>query len=184
MKENPENIDLLINDNMDRQLSTVDWDQLYGRIRNQLDTTEKRTAVVSIKGKVFRWAIGISSAAAVLLAVFILMEDKERPLLLPDGQRAAVQFAQRRTIAKTEIAKHADTSTVSVMMEPAAGKTQVAFSQPELQVAQCEVTIVDQNGPTEKENTPRPSWIIMRVSKPETSSSIVDQNQWDIVCLF
>jgi hypothetical protein len=184
MKENLENIDLLINDNMDRQLSTVDWNQLYGRIQTRLDEARKQTRPVFIKRAVFRGAVGISSAAAVLLVVFVLMGKKEQPLLLNPGQRAAVQFTQCRTIAKTEIAKQADTSTVSVTMEPAAKKTQVTFSQPNLQVAQCEVTIVDQNGPIEKENTPRPSWIIMRVSKPETSSSKVDQNQWDIVCLF
>jgi preprotein translocase subunit SecF len=184
MKENLEKIDLLINENTDRQLLAVDWDQLYGRIQKQVDDAEKRTGTVSIKKKIFRWVVGISSAAAVLLVIFALMENRNPGLSLPSGQQAVVKLTEHRAVVKTEIEKRTGASHVSVAIEPPANRAQVRFGQQGHQVAQCDIVIIDQNGQTEKAQTPRPSWIIMMASKPASSENQTDKNQLEIACLL
>lgn len=185
MKENLDNIDFLIADNTDRQLSTIDWAQLYSRIQNRLDDAPQQTNRLSIKRLALRWTVGITAvAAAILLAVFVLTENKKPPLVLPAGQLAVVQLTQHRPIAAVEIGKRADTNYVSVTIEPASSRTQVSFSQQEQRVAQCDVVIIDQNGQAEKEKNPLPSWIIIMASKPAVAENQTDQQQLDIACLL
>jgi hypothetical protein len=184
MKEDPENIDLLINRNTDRQLSAVDWDRLYGRIQKRLDDAEKQTGAVSIKVRAIRWAAAIASAAAVLIFIFLLTDNRHPELSLSTGQQAAVELTQYRTTVKTEIAKPAPDSFASVVINAPAEQTLVSIGPPDVQVVQCRVVIIDQNEQAEKDQTPLPSWIMMMASKPAAPENYTDKNQLDIACLL
>jgi hypothetical protein len=165
MTEDFGNIDQLINDHTNRQLSTVDWEQLNAHIQTKLDAAQKHTLAVSIKSRRLRWAVGMSSAAAILLIVFMLTNNKKQPLSLPPGQQAAVTLSKQSGVAKTEIEK--PVASVSINLP-----------------AECDVTIMDQNGHPENEDTPRPSWIIMTASKPASSPDRMEKDQLDIACML
>lgn len=183
MKENMENIDLLINENTDQQLSSVDWDQLYGRIQKRLDTAKKPVGTVSMRRNLFRWAVGISSAAAVLLFIFTLMDDNNTMIPLPPGQRAVVKVTENQTVVKVEIKKLNDSGYASVAIQPTGNKIQADCKPQEQLAVQCDVTIIDQNGHTEN-NDMRPSWIMMMASSPAPAENKTDNDQLDIACLL
>ena len=182
MKEDFQNIDSLINEHTNRQLSAVDWDRLYSRIQKRLDNVEKRTDTISTKRGIFRWAVGIASAAAALFIVFTLMDNRKRMLSLPAGQQAVVRLSEQHSAAKIE--KTIAAAQVSIVIEPSAEQTQVCISQPEHRIAQCTITIIDQNGHSETENAPHPSWIMMMASKPTPAENKTDKDQLDIACLL
>lgn len=180
MTEDFENLDSLLNEHTTRQLSTVDWEQLNARIQTKLDAARTQTPAVSIKSRRLRWTVGIASAAAILLVVFLRTNDKKQPLALPPGQQAAVTLSEQSGIAKTEIEK----PVVSVSVNLPVARTEVQVNSPDVQVADCDVTIMDQNGHMEDEDTPRPSWIIMTASKPKASQTQTDKDRMDIACML
>lgn len=179
MNKKHEPIDSLLSRQADQQLSAVDWDQLYGRIQNRLDQAEDRSHIRLTKRRWFRWAVGLSAAAAGFVVMLKLNNTTPQPIPLDPGRCAAVQLIEHenRTVAKIEDA--AATQSV-IVMEPSQKQTVVCFTEPQRVVAQCNVTIVDQNGQAEKENNPRSSWVMMTVSKPAPAENQAEKDQLDI----
>lgn len=184
MKENSEHIDLLINENMNRQLSTVDWERLYGRIHKRLDHADKGVKAVSIKTKALRWAAGLASAAAILWVIFTLAVDRRPELPLSPGQQAAVELTGHGTVARTEFSAPAAGSYASVVVETPAAQATVRIGGSAVQAAQCEVVLIDQNGLIENEKNSRPSWIIIMASKPSPPENQSDNDASEIAYLL
>jgi len=180
MTEKFQNLDSLLNEDTDRQLSTVDWDQLCGSIQKKLDAAEKEIPVTSIKQRHLRWAVGISAAAAVLLVVSLFIHDGKQSLPLPPGRRAVVQLSEQQSVLQTDIKKPA----VSVSITLPDTRTAVQFESPDIQVVQCNLTIIDRNGQAQKEEFTHPSWIILMASTPDALQSKTDKDQQDIACML
>lgn len=180
MKERFQNPDALIDEHTNRQLSGVDWNHLYDKIQKKLDAAEKPKPIVSMRGNLFRAAVGISAAAAILLVVFVLFRDGQKPLPLPPGRRAVVALSEQHSVAEVQIRQ----SAVSVSINLPDSQTAVQFEPSDIPAAQCRITIIDRNGQTEKQDAPQPSWIIMTASKPAASQNRTERDQLDIACML
>lgn len=180
MNKDFQNIDVLITKHMDRELSTVDWDRLYEGIQQRLDDVENQDNKTSARKVMLRWGIALTSAAAIVLAVFMLAHDSEQPLPLPPGQQVAVKLSEPDSVVKIEI----ENPIASVSIKLPAGQTGVQTVTLNAQIVRCDVTIIDQNGHAETQNSPRPSWIIIAASKSEHIQTQTDKDQVDIACLL
>ncbi len=181
MNENLENIDRLIDEHTDRQLSMVDWDRLHNRIQTRLDQAQNRSNIPLAEKQWLRTAVGISTAAVLLLAIFIFNHKKAQPIPLAPGRHAAVQWTEHNNVAETSIKNAADATSAIVIM-PSQMKTQVRFSRVDRPVAQCEITIIDQNG-REKKTSSRPSWVMMFAPESDMSENGTDAEN-ELACLL
>ena len=184
MKKKHTNLDSLLDQNAAEQLSTVDWDKLHSGIQKRLDHAQDVSRLHLRSHTMLKWAVGLSAAAAMVMAAYIFRHDGSNGIELLPGQRAAVKLIEPDTLANIEISQSTDIEHASVIIEPSAEKAQVRFGQQDQRIAQCNVTIIDQNGHTEKENNQRPSWVIMIASQPEELENADEQEQAEIACLF
>ncbi|MHC4386506.1 MAG: hypothetical protein ACYTEU_12220 [Planctomycetota bacterium] len=184
MKKKHTNLDSLLDQNAAEQLSTVDWDKLHSGIQKRLDHAQDVSRLHLRSHTMLKWAVGLSAAAAMVMAAYIFRHDGSNGIELLPGQRAAVKLTEPDTVAKVNVTESSGNRHVSVAIEPSAQKTQVSFGQSDRQIAQCSVTIIDQNGHTEKENNQRPSWVIMIASQAEDLENADEQEQAEIACLF
>jgi hypothetical protein len=184
MKKKYSNLDSLLDRNAAELLSMVDWDRLHSGIQQRLDHAQDISRTHLRPHTMLKWAVGLSVAAAMVMAVFIFQHDGSNGVELPPGQRAAVKLMEPDMTARVQIRQSLDDKYVSVIMEPSAQKIQVSFSPPDRQIVQCDVTIIDQNGHTEKETNRQPSWVIMILSEPEELKNGTEQEQAEIACLL
>ena len=184
MKNKHTNLDSLLDQNAAEQLSTVDWDQLHSDIQKRLDHAQTIGQPRSLPPNMLRWAIGLSAAAAMVMVVYIFQHDGSNGIELIPGQRAAVKLTERDTMVKVQISESPDNKYASVTIQPSVQKTHVSFGQLDRQIAQCDVTIIDQNGLMEKKKNLRPSWVIMIASQAEGLENGTEQEQADFACLL
>ena len=71
MKKKHTNLDSLLGQNASDQLSMVDWDRLHSDIQQRLDHAGDINHNHSVSPNMLRWAVGLSAAAAMVMAIFI-----------------------------------------------------------------------------------------------------------------
>ena len=176
-----ETIDSLLDYHAAKQLSMLDADRLYTDIRRRLDSAGQQSHSTITMRPVLRWAIGLSAAAAMLTAVFMLTRTREKGIELPAGQLAAVQLTEPGSLASVTISNDRD---ISVTIEPTKPALQIQFEDESHQVAQCSVQVINRNGHAEKEKNSRPTWVIIVPASPDKAENGDARKQADFACLL
>jgi len=172
MKEERENIDLLLERNADEQLSKVDWQRLNAAISSRLDKASRSKTVATKFPTVFKIAAGVAAAAAVILIVMIIRTDRAPDFQLENGRRAVVKFIEAKGSASVEIGHAPAKSQVMVDVGPSQSK-----------LARCDIEIIDANGDL-KQKANRATWIIISRPEPVYADNGVSRDSMDMICLF
>jgi len=172
MKNEEENIDLLLERNADEQLAKVDWEGLNAAISSRLDKAgQSKTAAIKFP-TVLKIAAGFVAAAAVILIVMIISTDGPPDFQLENGRRAVVKFIEAKGSASVEIGHAPAKSQVMVDVGPGRSK-----------LARCDIEIIDVNGDL-KEKANRATWIIISRPEPVYADNGVSRDWTGIICLF
>jgi hypothetical protein len=173
MKKENENIDCLLEQNADEQLSSFDWERLNKSISERLDEAG-RAKITTIKyGRIFKIAAGIAIAAAAIVIIKVLVRME---------QPGATQFENEgRAIVK--IIENAGSATVEINQRTSETAIVVDTQINQQNSIVCNVEIINSNG-DEVTNENRPTWIIIRVPEPVLVETDQSRDEADLACLL
>ena len=171
MKDEKEDIDLLLERNAGEQLAKIDWERLRASISARLDGAEQGKASVIRFQRVFKIAVGVAAAAVILIAV-IVKTKKPGDFKLEKGQRAVVRFAEAKGSALVEIGR-----------SPAESQVLVDVGTGRSKIAKCDIEIVDVNGDKDRDGT-EAAWIIISRPEPAYADNGVSSDVMDFIYLF
>ncbi|MHC4572898.1 MAG: hypothetical protein ACYS76_02000 [Planctomycetota bacterium] len=172
MKDDKENIDLLLEQNTAEQLAEVDWQALNASLSARLDQLNPTKTVAIKPTAALKVAGGLAAVAAIIFVVVFMATDRPPDLQLGNGQRAAVKFAEPPGTASVEIASTLTESEVFVEVAPAP-----------YTLANCDVEIVDVDDKREKDGYPA-AWIIISRPEPLFADNGKSDDLMDIICMF
>ena len=105
MKQEKENIDLLLERNAGEQLAGVNWDGLHAAISERLNQVDRSKTSTMKYRRVFKIAAGITAAAAVVFIAVMVKTDAPTTVRFEfeNGGRTVVKFVESKGSAKVEI---------------------------------------------------------------------------------
>jgi len=172
MKKEREKINVLLQHNVDEQLSRVDWDELHAAISRRLNRVEQSKASTIKHRYVFKIAAGIAVAAAVVFIAVMIRTDTPTTVRFENRGRAEVKFVESKGSASVKI-EHASAKAAAV----------VDLGGSQRKVARCDIKIIDANGDKEK-NGSRAAWIIIRMPEPVLADNGISKDENDFACLL
>ena len=172
MKDENEQIDLLLERNTTEQLETVDWDKLNAEISGCLDQARQRKTLWTCRPTVFKIAAGLAAAAAIVLVVVLVRTDTPTAVRFENGGSAVVEFVESK-------------GSASIQIQPIAAKSQVSIDigGSRREVAKCDIEIIDVKQEQQK-NGRRPAWIIIRMPEPALADNGTSRDEMDLMCLL
>ncbi len=103
MKDEKEQIDMLLRQNESEQLAGVNWDRLQISISKRLDqASHNKISMISYR-RVFKIAAGIAAVAAVVFISVILKTDTPTTVRFENGPKAIGTFVDSNGSAKVKI---------------------------------------------------------------------------------
>ncbi|MBW7988407.1 MAG: hypothetical protein FVQ84_00060 [Planctomycetes bacterium] len=103
MKDEKEQIDMLLRQNESEQLADFDWDRLQRSISKSLNQADRnKTSIISYR-RVFKIAAGIAAAAAVVFIAVIIKTDTTTTVRFENGSKALGIFVASQDPAKVKI---------------------------------------------------------------------------------
>ncbi|MBC8470949.1 MAG: hypothetical protein H8D56_15865 [Planctomycetes bacterium] len=103
MKNEKEQIDLLLRQNESEQLAGVNWNRLQTSISKRLSQADhSKTSTIKYR-RVFKIAAGIAAIAAVVFIAVIIKTDTPPTVRFENGGKAIVTFIESKGSAKVEI---------------------------------------------------------------------------------
>ena len=103
MKNEKEQIDLLLRQNESEQLAGVNWDRLKASISKRLNQAGSSKIYVMSYRRVFKIAAGIAAAAAVVFIAVMINTDTPTTVRFENGPKAVVTFVENKGSAKVKI---------------------------------------------------------------------------------
>ena len=103
MKQEKENIDLLLERNANEQLAGVNWDGLTAEISERLNQADQSKTSTMKYRRVFKIAAGVAAAAAVVVIAVMVRTDTPTTVRFENGAKTTVQFTQSKGTASVEI---------------------------------------------------------------------------------
>jgi hypothetical protein len=172
MKNENEQIDLLLERNTTEQLETVDWDRLNAAISGCLDQARQRKTLWTCRPTAFKIAAGLAAAAATVLLVVLVRTDTPTGVRFENGGSAVVEFVESK-------------GSASIQIQPIAAKSQVSIDigGSRREVAKCDIEIIDVKQEQQK-NGRRPTWIIIRMPEPALADNGTSRDEMDLMCLL
>jgi hypothetical protein len=170
MMEENDKLDMMIEKNVELQLSQVNWERLNAAISNRLDNVQRKTTF-SIQLPLLVKIGATIAAAAIVLITFSLNIEKLTEVKLDNGRTAEVQFLKSKGSASVQIQANSAGSEVMVRIEP------------DRTLAKCHIEIKDSSNGF-RENTTRAAWII--ISRPQRvyADNGAHRDMMDIMYLF
>jgi len=103
MKKEQEQIDILLRQNESKQLAGFNWDGLNTAISNKLSRAEgSKTSTIKYR-RVFKIAVGIVAAAAVVFIAVIIKTEMLTTVRFKNGQKAVGTFVLSQGSSKVKI---------------------------------------------------------------------------------
>jgi hypothetical protein len=171
MKDENEQIDLLLERNTTEQLETVDWDRLNTAISRRLDQARQHKTSGIGWPTVFKIAAGLVAAAAIVLVAVMVRTDTPTAMRFENGGSAVVEFVESK-------------GSASIQIQPIAAKSQVSIDiGGSREVAKCDIEIIDVKQEQQK-NGRRPAWIIIRMPEPALADNGTSRDEMDLMCLL
>ena len=103
MKQEKENIDLLLERNAGEQLAGVNWDGLHAAISERLNQADQSKTSIMTYRRVFKIAAGVAAAAAVVFIAIIIKTDTPTTVRFENGGKAIGTFVESKGSAKVKI---------------------------------------------------------------------------------
>ena len=103
MKNEKEQIDLLLRQNESEQLAGVNWDRLQASISKRLNQAGSSKIYVMSYRRVFKIAAGITATAAVVFLAVIIKTDMSTTKRFVNGSQAIGTFVESKGSAKVKI---------------------------------------------------------------------------------
>jgi hypothetical protein len=172
MKNENEQIDLLLERNTTEQLETVDWDRLNAAISGRLDQVRQHKTLWTCRPTAFKIAAGLAAATAIVLLAVMVRTDMPTGVRFENGGSAVVEFVESK-------------GSASIQIQPIAAKSQVSIDigGSRREVAKCDIEITDVKQEQQK-NGRRPAWIIIRMPEPALADNGTSRDEMDLVCLL
>lgn len=172
MKNENEQIDLLLEHNTTEQLETVDWDRLNAAISGRLDQVRQRKTLWTCRPTIFKIAAGLVAAAAIVLVVMMVGTDTPTAVRFENSGSADVEFVVSK-------------GSASIQIQPIAAKSRVSIDigGSRREVAKCDINIIDVKQEQQK-NGRRPTWIIIRMPEPALADNGTSRDEMDLMCLL
>lgn len=172
MKKENENIDYLLKQNADEQLTSYDWDRLNESISKKLAEVDETGIHKFNYGYLFKIAAGIAVAAAVVIIAILLRTEPLQTAQYERDGKAVVKIIENTGSATVEIKQKSYETAVVV-------ETQMKQQNSVV----CDVEIINSNG-DEAKNESRPTWIIIRVPEPVLVETGQSRDEADLACLL
>ena len=172
MKNENEQIDLLLERNTTEQLETIDWDRLNAAISGRLDQVRQRKTLWTCRPTIFKIAAGLVAAAVIVLIAVMVRTDTSTGVRFENVGSAVVEFVESK-------------GSASIQIRPIDTKSQVSIDigGSHREVAKCDINIIDVKQEQQK-NGRRPTWIIIRMPEPVLADNGTSRDEMDLMCLL
>jgi hypothetical protein len=163
-----EKLDLLLEQNAERQLAKVDWQALNASISSRLNAASKPAA--------FKWPVLLRVAAviAIISAIAAL-------LLLTD--RLSLNRKTAHPVASVEFTHSIAQTAVQILEIPAQAEVSISPTAANSGIAKCEIEIIE---PAVKPNLDLgiPTWLIVCKQEPSSAQNSFSEETASLLCLF
>lgn len=163
-----EKLDLLLEQNAERQLAKIDWQALNASISSRLNAAPKPVT--------FKWPVLLRVAAIIAIISSIAA------LLLFTG-RLSLNRKSGVPVASVEFTRSSAQTTVQILEIPAQAKISLSITAESSSVAKCEIEIIE---PVVKpnQNFGIPTWLIVCKQEPLSAQNGVNEETASLLCLF
>jgi hypothetical protein len=163
-----EKLDLLLEQNAERQLAKIDWQALNASISSRLNAVPEPGA--------FNWPILLRIAAAITIisavAALLLFQDH-----LSFNRKYAAP------VASVEFTRSSSRTVVQIMETPAQAEVLLTPTAASSGIAKCEIEIIE---PVVKpsQDFGIPTWFIVCKREPSSAQNGVNEETASLLCLF
>jgi hypothetical protein len=163
-----EKLDLLLEQNAERQLAKIDWQALNASISSRLNAAPKPATL--------NWPVLLRVAAVIAIIIAIAA-------LLPLAGRLSLNRKFAAPVASVKFTHSIAQTTVQILKTPAQAEVSISPTASNSSIAKCEIEIIE---PAVKPNQgfDIPTWLIVCKQEPSSAQNGINEETASLLCLF